>query len=105
MKAIDQLAAKMRAIGGSLDPYDDFLCLDAPPGYVWVSNGNPSMTIRFANSSQTWLIEAIKLEMPNLKMGLTKVTDSKRLEEIRWDLGDDGWGASDAAPARIEWPN
>lgn len=105
MKAIDQLETKMRTIGGTIDRYDDFFCLDAPPGYVWASNGNSSMTINFSNGSQTWLVEAIKMEMPNIRMGLTKVTDPKRLEEIRWNLGDDEWGASDAAPARIEWPN
>lgn len=104
MKAIDQLEAKMRAIGGSLDQYDDFFCLDAPSGYVWCCNGNPSITIHFANGAgQTWLTEAIKMEMPNIRMGLEKVVDNKRLEEIRWDLGNDGWGAPDSAPSKIDW--
>ncbi len=102
MKAIDQLATKLRAIGGSVDEYDDFFCLDAPSGYVWSCNGNPSISIRWANHSQTWLTQAIKEEMPSIQMGLEKVTDKDRLEEIRWNNGDE-WGAPENAPARIEW--
>lgn len=101
MKLINQLRERMTRIGGKLDEYDDFFCLDAPSGYVWACNGNTSVSIRFANSGQTWLADAIKTEMPNLNMGLELVTDPIRIEQIRYDLDDDTWGAKSDAPATI----
>lgn len=103
MKLINQLKQKMEALGGGLDEYEDFFCLDCPTGYVWRSNGNRSMSIQFANHSQTWLAQAIKGEMDNIRMGMEKVTDPKRLAELQWDLGDDNWVAPSTAPERLAW--
>ena len=93
----------MEAIGGSLDEYDDFFCLDTPAGYVWRATGEPAMTIHWASRSETWLTKAIKDETENLRMGLEKVTDAERLKEIQWNLGDDDWAAKPDAPAHLDF--
>jgi hypothetical protein len=104
VKAIQDLKTRMTALGGSLDEYEEFFCLDAPSGYVWRSNGNTSMTITFSNGSETWLTKAILEEMDNIRMGLERVTDPARFAEIRHLQDDDSWGAPEHAPATLEWP-
>lgn len=106
MKLVENLRAQLRAIGATLDDSSNESALncDAPPGYVWRANGNPNFVIHFATNQQSWLADALRAEMPNLKMGLEKVTDEKELAEHRWNLGDDSWGAAADAPERIEWP-
>lgn len=104
MKLIEQLREQLRKVGAKLDDGDYALHCDAPSGYVWLANGMPSFTIHYATNRQTWLAQAIKEEMPNLKMGLEKVTDETELKEHRHNLDDDTWGAKLEAPQRIEWP-
>lgn len=107
MKLIDQLRKKMELIGGTLDVSNPpaSLYLDAPSGYIWRATGTPTLTIHYANNvGQTWLVQAIKSEREALLMGLTKVTDPKELEDIRWNNDDDNWGAPAEAPVRIDWP-
>ena len=106
MKMIKDLQRKLESIGATLDTQaEQFVVCDSPSGYVWRANGNTSLTIQYKNNGgQSWLAQALRDEMPNLKMGLEKVTDEKRLAEIRWDLGDDSWGAPEDAPDIIEWP-
>jgi len=101
-----QLREQLESIGATLDEQaEQFVVCDSPSGYVWRSNGGTSLTIQYKNSGgQSWLAKALRDEMPNLKMGLEKVTDEKELAEHRWNLGDDSWGASADAPERIEWP-
>ena len=107
MKLIEQLRANLKAIGATLDDRaEGFVVCDAPSGYVWTANGEPSLTINFANyGGQRWLAEAMRYEGKNLAMGLDKVTDKKKLADHRWNLGDDDWGAPTDAPDRIEWPS
>jgi hypothetical protein len=62
------------------------------------------MAINFSNGSETWLADAIRSEMVNIKMGLERVTDPKRVEEIRYEIDDDSWGAPETAPATLAWP-
>lgn len=104
MKLINQLSEKMKSIGGRLDEYEAFFCLDAPAGYVWKATGSAAITIQWASRSQSWLTQAIKDEMPNIKMGLEKLTDAKRLAELQWELGDDNWVAPEGSPEVIAWP-
>ena len=106
MKMINDLRKKLESIGATLDTQaEQFVVCDSPGGYVWRSNGGTALTIQFKNNGgQSWLAQAMRDEIPSLKMGLKKVTDEKRLAEIRWDLGDDTWGAPADAPGRIEWP-
>jgi len=104
MKLIDQLKTKMEALGGSLDEYEDFFCLDCPSGYVWRSNGNTSMSITFSNGSETWLAKAIRMEMDNIRMGMEREDKPERIAEIRHLLDDDTWGAPTTAPEALVWP-
>src|ERR1017187_8157155 len=105
MKIIKDLQRKLESIGATLDPQMDYtLHCDAPSGYIWRATGLPSLSIHYATNRQTWLAEEMRRELPNLKMGLEKVTDEKRMAEIRWDLDNDTWGAPADAPDRIEWP-
>lgn len=105
MKAIEQLRATAAKIGVTLDVTNYSIHCDAPSGYVWLANGLPSLHIQYATNSQSWLVKAITMELPNLKMGLSKVTDEKQLSEHRWNLGDDTWAAPSNAPDKLEWPN
>jgi len=104
MKTIERLRAQIESIGGTLDGTPYALHFDAPRGYVWRANGTPSLTIHYATNHQSWLSEAVRLELPNLKMGLEKVTDPDMLAEIQHNNDDDSWGAPADAPERIEWP-
>jgi hypothetical protein len=105
MKAIEDLKRRMEAIGGSLDNYADFFCLDAPSGYVWSANGLHSITIRWANNSgQTWLTKAIREESAAIAMGLEKVTNEESIKAARYDLDDDSWGAPYDAPEKLFLP-
>lgn len=105
MKVIEQLKQKIESIGGSLDEYDGFFCLDAPSGYVWTGNGSTSFTIRYANrGGQSWLLKAIGEEKEMFDLGLYKVTDEKELAATRYGLDDDTWGAPVNAPEKLEWP-
>jgi hypothetical protein len=107
MKLINDLRQKLESIGATLDEQaEQFVVCDSPSGYVWRANGGTSLTIQYKNNGgQSWLAQALRDEMPNLKMGLEKVTDEKELAEHRWNLGDDSWGAPADAPNRIEWPH
>jgi len=106
MKLITRLREQLERIGATLDERaEQFVVCDSPSGYVWRANGNTSLTIQYKNNGgQSWLAQALRDEMPNLKMGLDKVTDEKELAERRWDLGDDSWGATADAAEHIEWP-
>jgi hypothetical protein len=106
MKLINDLRQKLESIGAMLDEQaEQFVVCDSPSGYVWRANGGTSLTIQYKNNGgQSWLAKALRDAMPNLKMGLEKVTDEKELAEHRWNLGDDSWGAPSDAPKRIEWP-
>jgi hypothetical protein len=103
MKAIEQLRERLALIGATLDDGEYSLHCDAPKGYIWRANGTPTLSIHYATNSQSWLVEAIRMEMPNLKMGLEKVTDPAELAEIRHNQDDDTWGAPENAPERIEF--
>ena len=106
MKMINDLRKQLESIGATLDPNTDYtLKCDAPSGYVWRANGTTCLSIHYATNRQTWLAEELRRELPNLKMGLEKVTDEEQLTEHRWNLGEDSWGAPADAPDRIEWPN
>lgn len=103
MKIIEQLRAKLAAVGATLDEGDGYtLNCDAPSGYVWQANDCTTIAIHVANNSQSWASEAIRKDgMPRLKMGLRKVTDTDERDSYRYDLGDDTWGAADDAPETI----
>lgn len=104
MKAIEQLKAKLERIGATLDPDCDYtLNCDAPRGYVWVATGSPTLAIHYATNSQSWLTQALREEMPNLKMGL-RLADAEELADARHNNDDDSWGAPDGSPERIAWP-
>ena len=105
MKTLDTLRKTLGRIGATLDTHaDNFVVCDAPSGYVWRANGNTSLTIQYRNNCQSWLSHAIRDELPNLRMGLVKVANPARIEEIRYSLDDDSWGAPPSAPDRIAWP-
>lgn len=106
MKTIKRLREKLESIGASLDERaDNFIVLDAPSGYLWRSNGCTSITIYYRNNAgQSWLAQAMRDEMPSLKMGLEKITSEKELAKHRWSLDDDTWGAPENAPVFIAWP-
>lgn len=104
MKAKENLRNQLKKIGATLDDTDYTLNCDSPSGYVWIANRESNYAIHYATNSQTWLTEALKNDMPALKMGLEKVTDPKEIERFRYDLDDDTWGASVDAPEKIEWP-
>lgn len=104
MKLIEGIRRKLASIGGCLDPDCDYtLNCDAPKGYVWCANGTPTLSIHYANNSQSWLAEAVRSETPNLRMGLRLAT-ADELPEIRWNNDDDAWGAPEGSPERLEWP-
>jgi hypothetical protein len=106
MKLINNLRKQLATIGASLDDTSNEHALncDAPSGYVWRANGCTCITIHFATNRQSWLAQAIREDgLPQLKMGLVKVTDPEEIEAMRHDLDDDSWGAPMEAPARIEW--
>ena len=107
MKLLSQLRQRLESIGATLDEQaEQFVVCDSPSGYVWRANGNTGLTIHYKNNGgQSWLTQALRDEMPNLKMGLDKVTNEKELAERRWDLGDDSWGAAADAPARLFLPS
>lgn len=105
MKAIERLKRQLQSIGAALDEGDYTLTCDAPSGYVWRANGCCALPIHYATNSQTWLVEAIKGEMPGLKMGLLKVTGPEDIAEKRHELDDDSWGAPADAPAALAWPS
>lgn len=106
MKTLNQLRQKLESIGATLDEKaEQFVVCDSPSGYVWRANGHTALTIQYRNNGgQSWMAEALRQELPGLRMGLVKVTDEKRLAALRWDLDDDTWGAAENAPERIEWP-
>ncbi len=104
MKLIESIRRRLASIGGTLDDGEYTLNLDAPSGYVWRANGEPNYPIHYATNSQSWLAKALREEADALNMGLEKVTDAKRLEEIQWNLGDDDWIAAPDAPMTLEWP-
>lgn len=105
MKTLDNLRRKLESVGATMEEFDCFVVCDSPSGYVWRSTGGTALTIRYRNVvGQSWLAEELRREMPNLKMGLCKITDTKQLDQWRWDLGDDTWGASSDAPEIIEFP-
>lgn len=106
MKCIDNLKATAAKIGVTLDEQsiDYTIILDAPSGYVWRSSGTRALAEHAANNSQTWYAQAVKEMLIRVSMGLEKVTDPKEIEEHRFELDDDTWGANAEAPERIEWP-
>lgn len=103
MKLIESLRIKLAAIGATLDAGDYSLHCDAPSGYVWRANGLPSYHIHYATNSQSWLAKALREEKDSLDMGLELVTDPKDIEEHRWNLGDDNWGAPAGSPKTISF--
>lgn len=104
VKAIEQLRAKLKSIGASLDDTSDYtLQCDAPAGYVWASIDCMAYPIHYATNSQSWLAQAIRDELPSLKMGLRKVTGDE-LAECKHLQGDDQWQAGPDAPDFIAWP-
>jgi hypothetical protein len=104
MKAIEQLRQKLTAIGATLDDSGGYaLHCDAPRGYVWSANGNAGLTIHYATNQQSWLAQAIRDEMPALRMGL-RLADEAEREQVEWSNDDGPWIASDDAPASIPWP-
>ena len=92
MKAIEKLQRQLEEVGASLDEYDFFVNCDAPSGYVWVANGETNIPIHFGAHGQTWLTVALKDGYSRLNMGLEKVEDDARIEEIRFGLDNDDWG-------------
>lgn len=105
MKVIFKLRQQLASMGATLDVSDYSLNCDAPIGYVWTANGCCAYSIPYATNSQQWLSEAIRAEMPSLKLGLRKVTDPDEIAEKRFELGDDEWGAPENAPDVIKWPS
>lgn len=82
------------------------IILDAPMGYVWGANGNPSISETCANHGKTWFAEAVHyMDTQMASFGLNKVTEQAELDRIRWDYDDDTWGASPDAPDHINWPS
>lgn len=104
MKQIEQLRAALAKIGATIDATEYTLNCDAPKGYVWSANLEPNYAIHYATNSESWLTQAIKEELPALKMGLDKVTDPDELAGIQYDLDDDAWKAEEGAPEHISWP-
>lgn len=103
MKAIEKLRKELEAIGATLDDSSDYsLHCDAPRGYVWRANQTPTLSIQYASNHQSWLMEALRYEYNNLKMGLILAT-AEELVEIRHLNDDDSWGAMENAPERIEF--
>lgn len=106
MKTLDRLRSALESVGASLDwsaGLHAAYC-DAPSGYVWVGTGTRSLTIVFDNGRQTWLKQAVRQALENLREGLEKVTDEAEIVRHRWDTGEDDWGAPPAAPDFIAWP-
>lgn len=94
-------------MGGTLDynEQENSFSMDTPSGYVWRANGCTCIAVQWANNhGQTWMEKALKDDADRWEMGMEKVTDPAELKRIRWELGEDEWGAADEAPERIEWP-
>ncbi len=100
MKLIERLRERLATVGATLDANDYTLNCDAPPGYVWNANGETNLAIHYATNSETWLAQALREEEPNLRMGLRLATEDE-LPRIRWDLGEDTWGAPAGAPEAL----
>lgn len=104
MKLVNQLQAKLATVGATAENDGYTLHCDAPSGYVWRANGGTCIAIPYANNSQSWLASALREDgYKRLSMGLVKVVDQERLKSIRFELGDDSWGAPDGAPDRIDF--
>lgn len=103
MKAIKELRSKLESIGATLDAGDFSLHCDAPKGYVWASSGQVGLSIHYASGRQSWLIQAIKEEMPSLKMGL-RLADEKERSEAEWN-NEEPWDAPEGSDETIDWPN
>ena len=104
MNTIDQLRKAVESIGGKLDPGDDFtLTFDAPAGYVWDANGEPSLAIHYATSRESWLTQAVKEEAPRLLMGLSLVIDPDEVASIEYGR-DESWKAPEGSPAHLDFP-
>lgn len=107
MKTIEQLRADLARVGATLDEGNGYaLNCDAPSGYVWAASGTTCICISCATNSQTFFAAAINADgLPRLRMGLRKVVGVEEIVEIRHLLDDDSWGAGEAAPMVIGWPN
>lgn len=100
----EELKYKIESLGGTLDFNDYSIHVDAPHGYVWKANHTPTISIHYATNSESWLVEAYRYELTNLKMGLRKATQEE-LVEIRWNNEDD-YLPKDLpaeAPETLEW--
>jgi hypothetical protein len=95
MKTIEKLRADLAKVGATLDVYDHALHCDAPLGYVWVANGNATITIHYATNRQTWLMQAMRDEKEALEMGLQKATPEETAQ-INHDHGRGGEGEEPA---------
>jgi len=102
MKAIDSLQEKVRHLGATVTSDQSTVYIDSPPGYVWSTTGCRALVIVYNNGSQTWLAKAIADAMPDVRMGLVKVTDPKEIERHQWELGDDDWKAPDGSPEELK---
>jgi len=105
MKAIDRLRSQLESIGATIDDSGGYsLHCDAPRGYVWCANGMVGYSIHYATNSQQWLTQALREEMPALKMGL-RLANADEQKDIEWNNDDGPWIAADGAPEKIEWPS
>lgn len=106
-RLIKKLKLQLEAIGGSLDYLENAgtLVCDAPSAYVWKANNHTSYSIAYLNrSGQTWLAQAMRIEMPALKLGLRKITDPKEIAQYRHDLDDESWDSDSNTPEQLTFP-
>ena len=99
-KLIERLRERLGKVGATLDANDYTLNCDAPPGYVWAANGETNLAIHYATNSETWLVQALREEESNLRMGLRLAT-AEELPYIRHGLDEDTWGAPTGAPEEL----
>jgi hypothetical protein len=101
-KMLDRLEKQLAPHGATIDRCGMFFCLDAPSGYLWVANGSTSISVTHENhGGQTWMADAIKDAVNQIRDGLAKEDDPAEIERLRFEMDED-WGAPDGAPDFID---
>ena len=102
-KLVSGLRSKLESVGGGLAASNHELNFDAPPGYVWDATGTSTFVVTYNNNSETWMGRAIDDEKETFALGF-RLADEDELEDIRYSIDDNSWGAAPGSPKRIEWP-
>lgn len=100
MKCRDEVRRIAESVGATVDFYDHQLIVDAPRGYVWMSDYTTALCEPCENfGGQTWNIEACREIIARMQHGLEKC-DEEMAREIEYEI-DDVWRAADDAPEHI----